>query len=108
VTELGLRYRPLATADQEAHAATVSLLARDLSACDIGKLARAADEWARSQKFMPKACDLIALMAKMGSSHQDQQAICDHANARMATDPEGRRDIHWVVKHGRATLEFIR
>jgi hypothetical protein len=56
---------------------------------------------------MPKACDLIALMARSKTSH-DQQEICDRANARMASDPEGRRDIRWVVSHGRATPEFVR
>jgi hypothetical protein len=107
VTELGLRYRPLATADQEAHAATVSLLARDLANVDPAKLAAAAEQWARAEKYMPKACDLIALMARSKTSH-DQQEICDRANARMASDPDGRRDIRWVVSHGRATLEFVR
>jgi hypothetical protein len=105
--ELGLRYRPLATADQEDHQATVLLLARDLSHVDPVKLAKAAEHWGRTERFMPKACDLIALMARSKTSH-DQQEICDRANARMASDPDGRRDIRWVVSHGRATLEFVR
>jgi hypothetical protein len=82
-------------------------LARDLSHVDPGKLAKAAEHWGRTERFMPKACDLIALMARSKTSH-DQQEICDRANARMASDPEGRRDIRWVVSHGRATLEFVR
>jgi hypothetical protein len=37
-----------------------------------------------------------------------QQEICDHANARMWADPNGRRDIRWVIVGGQMKLEFIR
>jgi hypothetical protein len=97
VAELGLRYRPLATADQEDHQAGVLLLARDLDGCDIGKLGQAAEQWARSQKFMPKACDLISLMSQMAGVKKSAQQRCDEWNAQLLTHDHGRRDIHWVV-----------
>ena len=108
VTELGLRYRPLTAADQEAHAATVSLLARDLENCDLGKLAQAADQWARSERFMPKACDLIKIMSQMTTAKKSAQQRCDEWNAAMLTAEHGRRDIHWVVVGTEPKLEYIR
>ncbi len=108
VTELGLRYRPLATADQEAHAATVSLLARDLDGCDIAKLSTAAEQWARSERFMPKACDLIRLMGQISPAKKSAQQRCDEWNAQMLTAEHGRRDIHWVVVGTEPKLEYIR
>ena len=108
VSELGLRYRPLATADQEDHQATVLLLARDLDGCDIGKLSQAAEQWSRSERFMPKACDLIKIMSQMTTAKKSTQQRCDEWNAAMLTAEHGRRDIRWVVVGTEPKLEYIR
>jgi hypothetical protein len=36
------------------------------------------------------------------------QQICNDANERMLADPEGRRDVHWYVFEGRATIGWLR
>lgn len=67
ISELGLRYRPLATADQEAHAAQVALLCKDLETVEPAALSAAAQEYARTERFMPKACDLLAIVNRRKS-----------------------------------------
>lgn len=61
IGELGLRYRPSAQADLEAHAATLALLASDLADVPPTCLAKAVEKWARESHFMPRASELIAL-----------------------------------------------
>ena len=98
MTELGLRYRPLATADQEAHAAQVALLAKDLSDVNPSRLEQAASAWANRERFMPKAAELRALMRTLNSetSPTDPQECCDWANARL--HPKAvEANLHWIV-----------
>lgn len=72
VAELGLRYRPSAQADLEAHAASIALLCRDVADVPPGLLERAVEEWVRSSVFMPKAADLVALAkGYLGSARPD-------------------------------------
>lgn len=96
VSELGLRYRPLATADQEAHAAQVALLAADLGNVDPCRLAEAAHEYARTERFMPKACDLLAIVNRSrdgnANSPENLARLAAKYNAGMS-----RTDVQWVV-----------
>ena len=103
VTEIGLRYRPLATADQEAHAATVMLLAKDLADVDPAALRMAANEWARTERFMPKAIDLLDLIQKLRVK-PNKQMLADQANAHAMSI--GRHDIHWVVRNDQVVIEW--
>jgi hypothetical protein len=98
VSELGLRYRPLTSADQEAHAAQVALLATDLADLDPTQLTRAAQEWALRERFMPKAADLRAMISRSRGNRtpKDPQACCDFVNARDAALLE-RAGLRWVV-----------
>jgi hypothetical protein len=61
IGELGLRYRPSAQADLEAHAGTIALLARDLADVPPVYLERAIRKWVLTSHFMPKASDLVEL-----------------------------------------------
>lgn len=101
ISELGLRYRPLASADQDAHAAQVALLVQDLAGVDPDKLTRAAQEYARTERFMPKACDLIALVNKQSEAALDLHALAARNNVSLKRD-----DVHWIVKNGRVELEW--
>jgi hypothetical protein len=106
VTELGLRYRPLATADQEDHQAGVLLLARDLDGADNDKLARAASDWVRTERFMPKASDLLGRMAKMVSNEeviQRRRGWIERGNSLLAA--EGRHGLQWVCNNGHYSIE---
>lgn len=104
MTELGFRYRPLTAADQEAHAAQVMLLARDLSHVHPGELKLAADAWAQTNKYMPKACDLLEGIRRLKGAKADQQLLCDQGNVLVTK--VCRSDIHWVIRDGHATLEW--
>lgn len=44
-------------------------------------------------------------LAEPVQSKRSQQEICDAANARMLADPEGRRDIRWIIVGGQMKLE---
>jgi hypothetical protein len=48
------------------------------------------------------------LAAVEAQPKRSQQGICDQANARMWSDPDGRRDIRWVIVGGQMKLEYIR
>ena len=65
IAELGLRYRPSAQADLEAHAATLALLCRDLADLPPHLLERAAREWAVRSPYLPKASDLAGMCRDM-------------------------------------------
>jgi hypothetical protein len=99
VTELGLRFRPVATADQEDHQTGVWLLARDLADIDPRALKSAADEWARTERWMPKAADLRAVIARQQpkpdpNSPQNLQRLADKYNA----DPQFSSNVTWFVR----------
>jgi hypothetical protein len=99
ISELGLRFRPLATADQEAHAAQVALLVQDLEGTDTALLAEAAREWIRTEKWMPKAADLLELIAKARAkpnpnSPENLQRLADKYNA----DPQFSSNVRWLVR----------
>lgn len=61
IGQLGLRYRPSAQADLEAHAALLALLATDVADIDPRDLDVAIRLHAKQSPFMPKACELIEL-----------------------------------------------
>lgn len=99
ISELGLRFRPLATADQEAHAAQVALLVQDLEGADPAKLSIAAQEWIRTERWMPKAADLLELIAKAKAktnpnSPENLQRLADKYNA----DPQFSSNVTWFVR----------
>lgn len=100
--ELGLRYRPLALADQATFEATLAILTRDLTGSDPVALAEAVKQWVRTSEFMPKAASLLSLMreARPKATNADVQSLADHGNA-LCTRP----DLHWVVVGGDLKLE---
>jgi len=119
IADLGLRYRPAAAADLEAHATAIGLLTLDVADLPPDRLDRAIAEWVRSQKWMPKASELVAICqrhqreeieatASAASDREWQQAYCDRRNAAMRDDPKGRRDVEWRVDGpGRSSLHHI-
>jgi hypothetical protein len=109
IAELGLRYRPHSLAEQEAHAAQIALLTRDLTGSNPEAVARAADTWAKSERWMPKASDLLALMRRTSSGGDREAKLTQHmhnGNAMLAA--QGRTDIQWVMRHGELMLESTR
>ncbi len=101
--ELGLRYRPLALADQATFEATLAILTRDLTGCDPNLLAEAVKRWVRTSEFMPKAASLLSIMQEMRPkvvSDNDLQTLADRANANCT-----RPDLQWVIRHGDLKLE---
>lgn len=120
IAELGLRYRPTAQTDLQAHAALLALLTQDVADLPPDRLDRAIREWVRTQRFMPRAAELVALC------QADQQAEAKSArttgdpldearqwvaqrNARLRSSSNGRRDIEWFVDDaGGTALRSIR
>lgn len=106
---MGLRYRPSAQADLADHAAGLALLANDLADIPAEYLDRAIRQWARENKFMPRASELAeiaqGMIRKEGGSKFDPHAHCRHGNAHLAE--LGRSDLRWIVVNGQPTLEQI-
>ncbi len=65
---LGLRYPPASSVDRDAHAARVALLAEDCADIPAEWLDEAARQWARSEPFMPRACELRGNALRIGRS----------------------------------------
>lgn len=90
IGELGLRYRPAAAADLEAHAEMIRLLCEDVADIPPHLLEAAARRWVIDSKFMPRASELIALARGQlsgeikGSENgvRQLQAHCDRLNAK--------------------------
>lgn len=103
IGELGLRYRPSATADLEAHAATLALLCRDLADLPPHLLERAAREWAVRSPYLPKASDLAGMCrdlmpsAKPKASRDDWlRAKAEEANRNLALEGKSEAML-WIV-----------
>lgn len=112
IGELGLRYRPSAAADLEAHAASLALLTQDVAHMNEDRLEWAAREWARTERFMPKACDLIALCNKQRPQSDSERmmrlrAACDHANAHLASIGRSH-ELEWVILNGTTHIQWRR
>lgn len=98
IGEMGIRFRPSAQADLEAHAEALRFLAEDVSDIPPPLLEKACRAWARDSRFMPKASELIALAEKIASEEirgtdaagQQLQDHCDRLNAM-------KGDKHWFV-----------
>lgn len=106
VGELGLRYRPSAQADLEAHAASIALLALDLADVPPHLLEQAIAKHVRTSHFMPKASELIALAQQaMGvpTAIRHDQSVADKYNETMS--PEGRaKGLSWSIENGELRL----
>lgn len=103
VAELGLRYRPSAQADLEAHAGTLALMLRDLAAIPANLLETAIAEHVRISQFMPKAAELIALARKKfqardggvdADSRENLEKLAAKYNAHLAGQG---KSIRWSV-----------
>lgn len=66
--KLGLRYPPASTVDRDSHAARVALLAEDCAEIPADWLDWAAREWAKTEPFMPRACELREKALMFGRS----------------------------------------
>ena len=73
ISELGLRFRPSAQADLEAHSAKLAFLAMDCADVPARFLEAAAKEWTRTSRFLPTASELIAL-AQGAQMHVENRA----------------------------------
>lgn len=89
ISKLGLRYRPLSgAADLEAHAEALKLLCEDVADMPPTLLDQAARQWARENRWMPKASELRDLARAIRSSEargsdfalEQLQAHCDKLN----------------------------
>lgn len=102
IAELGLRYRPSAQADLEAHAHMIALLTRDVADIPPHILEAAIDQWCRTKPFLPKASELIELSKQRVSNDnvgtdaalRQLQAHCDVLNAG---ERRSGSDFRWIV-----------
>jgi hypothetical protein len=83
VSELGFRFRPSVQADLEAHAHAIRLLTEDLADVPASLLEQAAQRWAATKPYLPKACELIEMAKQCGVSNApiDLQDYCNRMNA---------------------------
>lgn len=98
ILRLGLRYRPLDQDKHEAFTAKLALLSTDTADIPPDLLERAADEIARSSRFLPAASELW----ERARSYVQQSPgvridLAERYNARLKG--EGRRDIRWIYDH---------
>jgi hypothetical protein len=99
VAELGLRYRPSAQADLEAHAATLALLASDLADIPPHHLERAIAKHVLSSPYLPKASDLISIAQSFvnqtpGAHGPVGETMAQRGNRMMPPEMQGRMTWH--------------
>ena len=91
----------------QAHAAGMALLAVDLADIPADRLERAVHEWVRTEKWLPKASELIAICQRHQRNEFDPgyhpaterasaDAFADSRNAGMNVE-NGRKDIEWFT-----------
>ncbi|MEN2787974.1 hypothetical protein ACFOKI_16475 [Sphingomonas qilianensis] len=96
----------------------LALLARDLADVPADRLERAITEWVRTERWMPKAADLVDICQRHQRDDLNLQpevrgvtdevaAFVDARNALLAHAPKGRKDIEWFVDaSGQAKLRY--
>lgn len=98
VLELATRYRPNNQADIEPFRAKVALLTKDLAHVNPHALKFAADEWARRERWLPKASELIDLIREGGGPRGKEIDLAAKYNARLAG--EGKYGMKWIYDRG--------
>lgn len=103
IAELGLRYRPTAQADLEAHAAMLALLTRDCADFNPDDLERAIAKWVRTEKWMPKASELAETIRSLNGHRKEIPAETLAAWRNAA--PDMHPGLIWVAVNGQLKLE---
>lgn len=86
----------------------LALLTQDVADMPPDRLDRAIRQWVRTQRWMPRAADLVAACqadqrAEMSGKRNGADPVDDardwvaQRNARLASDPKGRRGVEWFV-----------
>lgn len=105
IAELGLRYRPTSQTDLEAHGEALRLLTMDLADMPPSLLEKAAERWARTERFMPRASELIGVAQSM---QRERDAGSDFARRRLQEHCDRLNTMAWcrgqwsVVEKGEA------
>lgn len=94
VLELGFRFRPSAPADVDVHTAKLEVLASDLADVPEVLLSAAIAEWIRTEKFMPKAAELIDLAkarhsVEVKGTDRGLRQLQDHCDALNRSKGQG-------------------
>lgn len=66
VAELGLRFPPRTSVDETDHAARIALLAEDCADIPADWLDQASRDWAKTEPYMPRACELRDKALRIG------------------------------------------
>jgi len=96
--ELATRYRPNRPEELEPFQARIALLTKDLAHVNPQALKNAADEWARRERWLPKASELIALIQEGRGPRRKEINLAEKYNARLAA--EGKRGMKWIYDAG--------
>lgn len=99
VLELATRYRPNRPEELEPFQARIALLTKDLAHVNPHALKDAADEWARRERWLPKASELIDLIKESRGPGGNEIDLAAKYNARLATDPT-KRGMKWIYDRG--------
>jgi len=105
VGKLGLRYPPASSVDRESHAARIALLGEDCADIDPELLAQAASEWAKTEPFLPRACELRERAQRIGRLRNPGPVVLSlprpsRPPAEPLTDDEIRNMPKWLIDLG--------
>ncbi len=101
ISKLGLRFRPSASTDLEAHAATLALLASDIARAGItpADLDFAIDELALTTRFLPKPVEIIDLIRQHRQKSDQRQPLSAMELARRRNaSGEVPRGMVWIAR----------
>lgn len=98
VLELATRYRPNRPEELEPFQARIALLTKDLAHVNPHALKGAADEWARRERWLPKASELIDLIRESRGPGGNEVDLAAKYNARLAS--EGKTGMKWIYDRG--------
>jgi len=100
IAKLGLRYRPAAAADLEAHAHLIGLLTTDVAHLSPSVLDQATRQWVSAKAFMPKASELLALASeimkrRINEDREHRPGETSWSRANRLLEAEGR-SVRWI------------
>lgn len=97
ISKLGLRYRPTAAADLEAHAESLILLGEDCADIHPALLDEAAHLWARENRWMPRASELRDLANSIRAQRRQAASAID---GRLQAHCNMLNEYGWVRTSG--------
>ena len=97
-----MRYRPASPTQVEAHRTSLAALLADVADLPEHVLERATERWVRSNKFLPRSSELIALCQQLLTASGEARPLTKEQRAaewNQELRAQGKYHMEWFVEN---------